>query len=426
MCRPKNSKDKKSRKKRSEWTRHDTIFLKNNWDKMSMTELCKAMGKSKSCVRRNARDISSLRSKDFMSDVIRNFVDITRDEKISGVYGIVSPDNHKVYIGSSYDVLQRIRDHVSEIRLGVHYNSVLSKLDHSKLYFVLFSECEELLLMECEARFIRKYSPHVLLNKAIPQVLEEMKPFLDRAIERGLLDKYEEKTNECWEWSGRLNTSGYGKIVAYINGQQKEMMAHRVMYYHKTGEYPGLIRHMCHNRKCINPDHLQSGSARDNVLDTSQKLSEMFEKKYVEFRGNRAALTEYFGWVPNSSQVRYYIKKLNLKQKYPELISEKPKPRKKIKKPSAKKAKVAMFGRRGPKKKRYLNEVVDCWKCIEDYVDGKKHRWLCMECGRRWVSTRTNVKMSRGCKTCRTYPITEEKPYTPSAESYIIQNGDLV
>lgn len=68
--------------------------------------------------------------------------------------------------------------------------------------------------------------------------------------------------NGCWEWRGRSDT-GYG--AAGWNG---EVNAHRSMYRLMLGPIPpGMeLDHLCRNRACCNPDHLEVVTHRENVL----------------------------------------------------------------------------------------------------------------------------------------------------------------
>lgn len=74
-----------------------------------------------------------------------------------------------------------------------------------------------------------------------------------------------EKTEPCWNWTGRLDIGGYGRFS--IKGIWKK--AHRTAYELYKGSIPeGLVvRHMCNNRKCVNPAHLEVGSHKDNTTD---------------------------------------------------------------------------------------------------------------------------------------------------------------
>lgn len=69
----------------------------------------------------------------------------------------------------------------------------------------------------------------------------------------------------CWEWNGRVDNRGYS--VAKIHNKARK--GHRLSYEAWVGPIPeGLIvRHKCDNLPCINPDHLEVGTQKDNVHD---------------------------------------------------------------------------------------------------------------------------------------------------------------
>jgi hypothetical protein len=58
----------------------------------------------------------------------------------------------------------------------------------------------------------------------------------------------------CWTWQ-RGTARGYG--VAVVN--RKTIRAHRLYYIRANGPVPaGLdLDHLCRNRRCVNPDHLE-------------------------------------------------------------------------------------------------------------------------------------------------------------------------
>jgi hypothetical protein len=73
-----------------------------------------------------------------------------------------------------------------------------------------------------------------------------------------------ETDSGCWEWQRSIKL-GYG--VTFLNGKHEQ--AHRASYKLFVGEIPeGLqINHKCHNRACINPDHLYAGTQTENMED---------------------------------------------------------------------------------------------------------------------------------------------------------------
>lgn len=69
----------------------------------------------------------------------------------------------------------------------------------------------------------------------------------------------------CLVWSKAVSRDGYGKVT--FNSQR--FRAHRLAYELSHGPIPNglLVRHTCDNPRCINPQHLQVGTVRDNAAD---------------------------------------------------------------------------------------------------------------------------------------------------------------
>jgi hypothetical protein len=76
--------------------------------------------------------------------------------------------------------------------------------------------------------------------------------------------KYNEDTG-CWDWIGSKNNKGYGTFSMSF---REYTFAHRASYILYKGSIPDgiVVRHTCRG-KCVNPDHLELGTKRDNEND---------------------------------------------------------------------------------------------------------------------------------------------------------------
>lgn len=68
----------------------------------------------------------------------------------------------------------------------------------------------------------------------------------------------------CWLWTGHTILNGYGQV--YHDGRSQ--MIHRIVYAAAKGAIPqGLdLDHLCRNRLCVNPDHLDPVTNRENAI----------------------------------------------------------------------------------------------------------------------------------------------------------------
>jgi hypothetical protein len=73
-----------------------------------------------------------------------------------------------------------------------------------------------------------------------------------------------DKSGECWLWTAGKESEGYGRFK--LNG--KGCKAHRISYELEVGPIPeGLqIDHLCRVRHCVNPEHLEAVTQRENIL----------------------------------------------------------------------------------------------------------------------------------------------------------------
>jgi hypothetical protein len=93
-----------------------------------------------------------------------------------------------------------------------------------------------------------------------------MKPlqYLVKPIDR-FMAKVDKTPDGCWRWTASKTPEGYGNFAA--GGRNSLLKAHKFAYEYFKGSIPkGLeIDHICCVRDCVNPDHLQLLTHKENI-----------------------------------------------------------------------------------------------------------------------------------------------------------------
>lgn len=93
----------------------------------------------------------------------------------------------------------------------------------------------------------------------------------------------------CWLWVGGTYGGGasesrlYGGIRPYKNSQRKYRI-HRITYQMFCGELNEnqMLRHRCDTKSCCNPNHLEVGTHRENLLDYHRRYKPYLQKLSTE------------------------------------------------------------------------------------------------------------------------------------------------
>jgi len=100
--------------------------------------------------------------------------------------------------------------------------------------------------------------------------------------------------DDCWLWTGAISDDGYGRFWTHDGTRQKAVRPQRYAYQLITGTQPPsqvLLLHSCDVPTCVHADvdplvsHLREGTARDNMLDRTQRNRHANQWSSWRFRG---------------------------------------------------------------------------------------------------------------------------------------------
>lgn len=101
-------------------------------------------------------------------------------------------------------------------------------------------------------------------------------------------------TGFCWDWTASIKPNGYGQFSVTTQPKQRVAYAHRFAYELLVGPIPeGMeLDHLCRNRMCVNPDHLEPVDRRTNLLRSPITFSGLAVRQDTCGRGHP--------WVPEN------------------------------------------------------------------------------------------------------------------------------
>ena len=76
--------------------------------------------------------------------------------------------------------------------------------------------------------------------------------------------------DECWNWRMGTWWNGYGRFKWHYQSWRAHRFA-LVSIGRIPADYQGIVRHLCHNKKCCNPKHLAWGTQQENVDDRERR-----------------------------------------------------------------------------------------------------------------------------------------------------------
>jgi hypothetical protein len=94
-------------------------------------------------------------------------------------------------------------------------------------------------------------------------MVEDDTPFVDYELNHRLGDHIVLDPGGCLIWTGTMSVHGYG----VMHRERGSRLIHRLAYQLVNGPIPeGLdLDHLCRNRACFNPDHLEPVTRGENI-----------------------------------------------------------------------------------------------------------------------------------------------------------------
>jgi hypothetical protein len=301
MARPKG---KKSLYKKRNTLKHDKAQeIVENYGRLSNKEICEKYQISKSQLRSIRLDYK-VKNKN-ISKLLKHKISLDETRVICGLYVICRNDLYKAYIGSSEDVIQRLKLHFKELNKNNHYNKGLQTDFNigSDFLFYIIEECSPEKLLKKEHEIIISLHEDVIYNKNKQDSDFPLKELYLNKVDKNLI----KVDNGCWEWQ-KATKEGYG----YFIYDKKQYLCHRVSYAYHYNDYPYLVHHKCHNRKCCNPEHLESSTSKHNAINKYKKAKSNLEPykdliiSMVEEGKTFREIADHIAIVGHTAVFRYY------------------------------------------------------------------------------------------------------------------------
>ena len=112
------------------------------------------------------------------------------------------------------------------------------------------------------------------------------------SVEERLFIHIELMADGCWLWTGSLNIGGYGRIRI----GSKTLLAHRVSYEQYVGKIQNELDHLCRNRACINYNHLEDVTRKENYRRGLRKTCITHCPKGHEYNKENTYIVPTTGW----------------------------------------------------------------------------------------------------------------------------------
>ena len=121
--------------------------------------------------------------------------------------------------------------------------------------------------------------------------------FRDTRLPPKFWDNIDVTPTGCWQWTGGLGSNGYGRM--YFGG--KRWQVHRLAYTALVAPVPDdlVIDHLCCNRACQNPAHLEPVTNAENIARADGAMSVRYARRMACNKGHLFTPENTYYYGPN-------------------------------------------------------------------------------------------------------------------------------
>ncbi len=151
---------------------------------------------------------------------------------------------------------------------GLHESDILTTTNDCGMIFTCEQTRRSHNLRRADSPRVCSHMPLVLarrslwgLERAMPHNGIPIPPPTVESLRR-ILSKLN-LPDECWEWAGTWRSDGYSNMGI----GRKNYYVHRLMFQWFKHDIPDglVIDHLCKNKRCVNPNHLEATDMKTNV-----------------------------------------------------------------------------------------------------------------------------------------------------------------